>query len=184
MKGLLTGSALCQDHYQILLNIYQKNFIEISAQIVRLFLTISQQRMMSWILGVLSVKENCKKNFFREWIIYKLCNGDINKFISLLRNWVHPYEYVDSWETFDETSTSYKEDVSYSNLNIKDIIYADYRHATKYVKTIWYKQSRWLSWFFAEYDTVLLADVFENFRNKCIEIYELDSTHLVEKIST
>ena len=23
-------------------------------------------------------------------------------------------------------------------------------------------------------DTILLADVFENFRNKCIEIYELD----------
>ena len=111
MKGLLTGSGLCQDHYQILLNIYQKNFIEISAQIVSLLLTISQQKMMSWILGVLSVRENCKKNFIREWIIYKLCNGDINKFISLLRNWVHPYEYVESWETFDKTSASYKEDV-------------------------------------------------------------------------
>ena len=47
MKGLLTGSGLCQDHYQILLNIYQKNLIEISAQIVSLFLTISQQKMMS-----------------------------------------------------------------------------------------------------------------------------------------
>ena len=28
-------------------------------------------------------------------------------------------------------------------------------------------------------DTLLLADVFENFRNKCIEIYELDPTHFL-----
>ena len=32
----------------------------------------------------------------------------------------------------------------------------------------WYVQS----------DTLLLADVFEIFRNKCIEIYKLDSAHL------
>ena len=28
-------------------------------------------------------------------------------------------------------------------------------------------------------DTLLLADVFENFRKKCIEIYELDPTHFL-----
>ena len=28
-------------------------------------------------------------------------------------------------------------------------------------------------------DTTLLADVFENFRDKCIEIYELDPAHLL-----
>ena len=28
-------------------------------------------------------------------------------------------------------------------------------------------------------DTLLLADVFENFRDKCIEIYELDATYFV-----
>lgn len=26
-------------------------------------------------------------------------------------------------------------------------------------------------------DTLLLADVFETFRNKCLEIYELDTAH-------
>ena len=28
-------------------------------------------------------------------------------------------------------------------------------------------------------DTLLLVDVFENFRNKCIEIYELDPAHFL-----
>ena len=28
-------------------------------------------------------------------------------------------------------------------------------------------------------DTLLLADVFENFRSKCIEIYELDPAHFL-----
>ena len=37
--------------------------------------------------------------------------------------------------------------------------------------------------FYVQSDTLLLADVFEKFRNKWMEIYELDSAHLVEKIS-
>ena len=31
-------------------------------------------------------------------------------------------------------------------------------------------------------DTLLLADVFENFRNKCIEIYELDPAHFLSAL--
>ena len=36
--------------------------------------------------------------------IHQFCNGDINKFVLLLRKGVYPYEYMDSWERFDETS--------------------------------------------------------------------------------
>ena len=32
---------------------------------------------------------------------------------------------------------------------------------------------------YVQTDTLLLADVFENFRDKCIEIYDLDSTHFL-----
>ena len=35
--------------------------------------------------------------------VYKFCNGDLNKFVLLLRKGVYPYEYMDSWEKFDET---------------------------------------------------------------------------------
>ena len=32
---------------------------------------------------------------------------------------------------------------------------------------------------YVQSDTLLLVDVFENFRNKCIEIYELDPAHFL-----
>ena len=35
---------------------------------------------------------------------YQFCNGDLNKFVLLLRKGVYPYEYMDSWERFNETS--------------------------------------------------------------------------------
>ena len=35
---------------------------------------------------------------------YKFCNGNLNKFVLLLRKSVYPYEYMDSWERFNETS--------------------------------------------------------------------------------
>ena len=52
--------------------------------------------------------------------IYQFCNGDLNKFILLLRKGVYPYEYMDSWEKFDELTLPPKE-VFHSNLNLEDI---------------------------------------------------------------
>ena len=34
---------------------------------------------------------------------YKFCNGNLNEFILLLRKDVYPYEYMDSWERFNES---------------------------------------------------------------------------------
>ena len=36
--------------------------------------------------------------------VYQFCNGNTNKFVSFLRKGVYPYECLDSWERFDETS--------------------------------------------------------------------------------
>ena len=35
---------------------------------------------------------------------FKFSNNDINKFILLFRKDVYPYEYMDEWEEFNETS--------------------------------------------------------------------------------
>ena len=64
---------------------------------------------------------------------YRFCNNDINKFVSLLRKGVYPYEYADNWERFSEISLPSKEDF-YSNLNMEDINDIGYRHANNVFK--------------------------------------------------
>ena len=109
-------------------------------------------------------------------ITYQFCNGDLNKFVLLLRKGVYPYEYMDSWERFDETSLPDKE-AFYSELNLEDITDKDYEHAQKVWKVFEIKNLSEYHDLCVQSDTLLLADVFENFRDKCIEIYELDAAH-------
>ena len=85
---------------------------------------------------------NCKTYYeqdFNEELIkkfkntYSFCNNDINKFVLLIRKGVYPYEYMDSWERFNETSLPSKEDF-YSNLNMENIDDIDYRHGNNVFK--------------------------------------------------
>ena len=66
--------------------------------------------------------------------IYSFCNNDLNKFILLLRKGVYPYEYMDNWEKFNETSLPIREDF-YSHLNMEDIDDIDYRHGNNVFKS-------------------------------------------------
>ena len=58
--------------------------------------------------------------------IYQFCNGNLNKFVLLLRKGIYPYKYMDRWEI----SLPPKKDF-YSELNLEDIINKDYSHAQK-----------------------------------------------------
>ena len=64
---------------------------------------------------------------------YAFCNEEINKFILLLRKGVYLYEYIDSWERFDEKSLP-DEEPSYSSLNMEVIANGDYRHVKRVLK--------------------------------------------------
>ena len=108
--------------------------------------------------------------------VYQFCNGDLNKFVLLLRKGVYPYEYMDSWEKFDETTLPPKE-AFYSNLNLEDISDEDYAHAQKVWDVFEINNLGEYHDLYVQSDTLLLADVFENFRDKCIEIYVLDPAH-------
>ena len=109
---------------------------------------------------------------------YEFCNKDINRFILLLRKVIYPYEYIDSWNRFDETSLPDKE-AFYSSLNMEGITSVDYRHAKRVYKGFKLKNLGNYHDLYVQSDTLLLADVFENFRNKYIEIYELDPAHFL-----
>ena len=65
--------------------------------------------------------------------IYHLCNKDLNKFALLLRKDVYPYEYMDSWERFNEEPVLNKE-YFYSELNKEGITEDDHKHVQKGVK--------------------------------------------------
>ena len=110
--------------------------------------------------------------------IHQFCNGDLNKFILLLRKGVFPYEYMDSWEKFDENTLPPKK-AFYSNLNLEDISDEDYAHAQKVWDVFEIKNLGEYHDLYVQSDTLLLEDVFENVRNKCLEIYELDPVYFM-----
>ena len=85
---------------------------------------------------------------------------------------------MNSWERFNETSLLDKK-AFYSKLNLEDITDKDYAHAQKVFKELKLKNLGVHHDLYLQSDTLLLADVFENFRNKCIEIYELDPAHFL-----
>ena len=93
-----------------------------------------------WIFRCFECTKNYQKYINKELIKrfakkYKFCNKDINRFILLLRKGAYPYEYIDSWEIFDETLLSNKE-AFYSSLNMENITDIDYRHAYKSILEI------------------------------------------------
>ena len=123
---------------------------------------------------------NCKKTYEKEInkelierfvSTYKFCNNDLNRFVMLSRKGVYPYEYMDGWDKFNETSIPNKESF-YSNLTIENITETDYIHANDVFKTFKLNNLGDYHDLYVQSDTLLLADVFENFRKACIKTYE------------
>ena len=96
---------------------------------------------------------------------YKFCNNDINNFILLLRKGIYPYEYIDSWERFNETTLPNKK-AFYSKLYLEDITDEDYIHARKVFEELKLKNLGKYHDLYVQSNILLFADVFENFRNK------------------
>ena len=109
---------------------------------------------------------------------FKFSKNDINKYIFLLRKGVYPYEHIDDLEKFNETTLPEKEEF-YSKLNIEDITDADYIHARRVYKDFEIKNLGGYHDLYLKSNTLILADIFENFRKMCLKIYLLDPVKFI-----
>ena len=85
---------------------------------------------------------------------------------------------MDSWLISNETSLPDKE-AFFSNLHTEDITDTDHRHAKRVFKSLNNRNLGDYHDLYVQSDPLLLADVFENFRNMCIKVYELDPAHFL-----
>ena len=117
-------------------------------------------------------KDALKKNFnhtSRFW-------GCDEKFRLTIRKGVYPYEYMDGWEKFEEAGLPPK-DAFYSGLNMKGISDQDYEHAQQVWNTMEKKALGCYHNTYLKTDVLVLADVFEAFRDTCLKNYGLDPAH-------
>ena len=105
---------------------------------------------------------------------YRFCNRNLDKFMLSLKKGIYPYEYMDDWDRFNEEILPDKSDL-YSSFNMEEISEIDYRHAKEVFNKFNIKNLEQYHDLHVQSDTLLLADVFYNFRDLCIKTYRLNS---------
>ena len=84
----------------------------------------------------------------------------------MLRKGVYFYELMNDWSKFNETSFQGKVEV-YSNLNMENMTDSDYNDAKRICTEFEIKYLYEYHDLYLRSDTLLFADVFENFRKMC-----------------
>ena len=92
------------------------------------------------------------------------------------RKGFYPYEYMDAEEKLNETKLPPRE-AFYSKLSGKGITKEDYKHAWNVWNVFNMKTFKEYHELYNETDVLLLADVFENFRDSSLKTYGLDPAH-------
>ena len=94
----------------------------------------------------------------------------------LIRKGIYPYEYMNSWDKFKETSLPGIKNF-YSNLKMSGVSNEDYEHARRVWREFRIKNMGEYHDLYLRTDVILLANVFQSFRRVCLENYKLDPAH-------
>ena len=91
---------------------------------------------------------------------------------------VYPYDYMDSFQKFSQTQLPKRDDF-YSLLTDEEISVSEYAHAQKVWETFGIENMGQYHDLYLKTDVLLLADIFENFREQYLDTYGLDPAHYV-----
>ncbi|KAL4107222.1 hypothetical protein QTP88_017605 [Uroleucon formosanum] len=92
------------------------------------------------------------------------------------RKGVYPYEYTNSWKRLEERRIPRKIEF-YSTLTETGIKESDFEHAKEVWDHFGCTTLGEYSDLYLKIDVLLLADIFENFRDVCTRAYNLDAAH-------
>ena len=94
----------------------------------------------------------------------------------LTRKGIYPYEYLSSWDKFEESQLPPIE-AFYSSLNMSNVSKGDYEHAQRVWKEFRIHNLGEYHDIYLRTDVTLLPNVFEAFRDTCLEHYSLNPAH-------
>jgi hypothetical protein len=125
-----------------------------------------------------NLKDGCKTiNDLRK--VFKKTSEEFTNdddFNLMIQKGVYPYDYIDNYERLNESKLPKKKKF-YSKLNYSDCSDEDYNRAQKVWKH--FKCQKLMNYhnLYLKSDVLLLADIWNNFRNVCYENYKLDCTY-------
>ena len=117
--------------------------------------------------------DNLTKNLPDDAFKYTKQEFKKEQFNLMKQKGIYPYDYMDSFNKFNETKLPNKQDF-YSILNNEHISDEQYMLAQNVWNTFNLKTMGDYHDLYLKSDIVLLADVFENFRKTCLQYYKLD----------
>ena len=167
-EGEIKCIARTEENYisfskKIVVDVYDKDGKKI--EVTRQIRFIDSFRFMQKSLSELATNLTSYPNLSRYF------NGEQLELVK--RKGVYPYDYMNCFERLAETSLPPIE-CWYSKLNDENISARDYAHSHKVWEQFDMHSLRDYHDLYQETDVLLLADVFEEFRDVCLKNYQLD----------
>jgi hypothetical protein len=135
-----------------------------------MFLSASLDELVRNLLGSSPTKDYFKNNFK---VLDQVFGSDLG--MKLARKGVYPYEYMNCWSRFEECDFP-SFDEFYSTLNGKNVNADDYEFGKYVFENLCTTMGDYHDLYLL-LDSILLACVFENFREVALTHYKLDPCH-------